>query len=68
MNRNYTRVAALAFFLFLSISPAADAAPRRDRDLITDPGERVVRIVKKIKNIFRGFTSQDDLGPPIPKP
>jgi hypothetical protein len=68
MNRNYTRVAALALFLYLSISPAAHAASRRDRDLITDPGERVVRIVKKIKNFFRGFTSQDDLGPPIPKP
>ena len=68
MNRNYTRVAALAFFLYLSISPAAHAASRRDRDLITDPGERVVRIVKKIKNFFRGLTSQDELGPPIPKP
>jgi hypothetical protein len=68
MNRNYTRVAALALFLYLSIAPAAHAASRRDRDLITDPSERVVRIVKKIKDFFRGFTSQDDLGPPIPKP
>jgi hypothetical protein len=68
MNRNYTRVAALAFFLYLSISPVAHAASRGDRDLITNPGERVVRIVNKIKSIVRGFTSQDDLGPPIPKP
>ncbi len=68
MKRNYSRAAALTLFLYLSVSPAATAAPSRDRDVIAGPGERVVRIVKKIKNIFRGFTSQDDLSPPLPKP
>jgi hypothetical protein len=68
MNRNYSRVAALALFFYLSISPIANAAPQRDRDQIVDPGERIVRIVKKIKNIFRGFTSQDEQIPPVPKP
>lgn len=67
MNRNYSRVAALAFFLYLSLSPVATAA-QRDRDSIVDPGERIVRIVKKIKNYFRGITSQDDLTPPTPRP
>jgi hypothetical protein len=68
MNRNYSRVAALALFLYLSLSPVATAATRRDRDGIVDPGDRIVRIVKKIKNLFRGFTSQDELNPPTPKP
>jgi hypothetical protein len=67
MNRYHLRVAALAIFLCLSVFPAA-AAPRRDRDF-ADPGDRIVRIVKKIKSIVRGFTSQDDSQiPPIPKP
>ena len=60
MNRNHSRVAALAVFLYLSLSPAATATPRRDRDAIIDPGERIVRVVKKIKNYFRGITSQDE--------
>jgi hypothetical protein len=69
MNRKYSRVAALAIFLCLSLSPVAMAAPPRDRDVIAGPGERVVRIAKKIKNLFRGFISQDDgLYPPVPKP
>jgi hypothetical protein len=69
MNRTYSRVAALAIFLCLSISPVSMAAPPRDRDAITGPGERVVRIVQKIKDLFRGFTSQEDsLYPPVPKP
>ena len=68
MNRNYSRVAALALFLFLSISPSATAASRRDRDVIAGPGERVVRVVKKIKDFFRGLTSQDEWNPPLPKP
>ena len=68
MNRNYSRVAALALFLYLSLSPIATAAPRRDRDGIVDPGDRIVRIVKKVKNFFRGFTSQDELNPPTPTP
>jgi len=69
MNRNYLRIAALALFLYLSLSPAMAAASRRDRDGIVDPGERVVRIVKKVKNFFRGFTSQEDTQvPPVPKP
>jgi hypothetical protein len=65
MNRKYSRVAALALFLYLSVSPVAVAA-QRDRDVITGPRERVVRIVKKVKNFFRGFTSQDEWTPPRP--
>jgi hypothetical protein len=69
MNRNYMRIGALALFLYLSVSPTANAASRKDRDLSIDPGERVVRIVKKIKNIFRGIGSQDDQQiPPTPRP
>lgn len=69
MNRNYMRIGALALFLYLTISPAAHAASRKDRDLSIDPGERIVRIVKKIKNIFRGIGSQDDQQiPPTPRP
>jgi hypothetical protein len=68
MNRNYSRVAALALLLSL-VSPAAMAALPRDRDAVAGPSERVVRIVKKIKNIFRGITAHDDgLYPPVPKP
>jgi hypothetical protein len=70
MNRNYSRVAALAFFLYVSIAPIASAAaPRgRDRDWIDASEPRMVRVVKKIKNFFRGFTSLDEQMPPIPKP
>ncbi len=68
MNRNFSRVAALVFFLCLSISPAATAANRKDRDLFTGPGERIVRVVKKIKNIFRGIGSHDEQIPPVPRP
>ncbi|MFL6246612.1 MAG: hypothetical protein ACJ74H_11345 [Thermoanaerobaculia bacterium] len=64
MNRQYLRVAALAVFLYLSLAPVASAAPRRDRDLILDPGDRIVRIIKKVKNFFRGISSQDDY--PLP--
>lgn len=68
MNRRYLRVAALAAFLYLSLSPIASAAPRgdRDRDRL-DPRERIVKIVKKVKNFFRGISSQEDLPlPPTP--
>ncbi len=69
MNRNYSRVAALALFLYLSVVPTTLTAAPRDRDTFVGPGERVVQIVKKIKNLFRGFTAQDDgLYPPVPKP
>ena len=68
MNRNTSRVTALAFFLYLSISPVASAAAPRERDRIVDPGQRVVRIVKQIKDFFRGFTSLDEQMPPVPKP
>jgi len=69
MNRNYSRIGALALFLYLSVSPAANAASQKDRDLISEPRERVVRIVKKIKNFFRGIGSQDDQQlPPTPRP
>jgi hypothetical protein len=68
MNRYHLRFAALALFLYLTVLPVA-AAPRRDREFGVDPGDRIVRIVKKIKSIVRGFTSQDDSQiPPIPKP
>ena len=67
MNRNFWRVAALVLFLFLSVSPAAMAGPRRDRD--ADLGDRIVRIINKVKHIVRGFTTLDDTGiPPVPKP
>ena len=67
MNRKYLRVAALAIFLYLLVSPIATAATLRDRD-VADPGERVVRVVKKIKNFFRGLTTHDEWNPPLPKP
>ena len=63
MNRHYLRIAALALFLCLTLSPVALAAPRRDRERF-DPSEPVVRIVKKVKNFFRGLASQDDY--PLP--
>lgn len=66
MNRNISRIAALALFLYLSVSPAATAAPRDGGDVFTEPG--MSRIVRKIKNFFRGFTSQDDWTPPTPTP
>ena len=66
MNRKYSRVAALALFLYLSVSPVAKAEHQRDRDVISGPRERVVRIVKKVKNFFRGLTSQDEWTPPRP--
>jgi hypothetical protein len=68
MKLNYTRVGALALFLYLTVSPIATAAPR-DHDAIAGPVERVVRVIKKVKYFFRGYTSQEDGHvPPIPKP
>jgi hypothetical protein len=66
-RRRYLRVAALAVFLYLSVSPIASAAQKRDRDVIVDPRERIVRVIKKVRNFFRGLTSEDDgLTPPRP--
>jgi hypothetical protein len=66
MNRNYPRVAALALVVCLSYSPTATAISARDRDAITGPRERIVRIVKKVKNFFRGISSHDEWIPPKP--
>jgi hypothetical protein len=66
MNRNYSRIAALVLFVFLAVSPVAFAAPRQDRGDAMVPRDRVVRIVKKIKNLVRGFVSQDEWLPPKP--
>lgn len=67
MNRKYSRVAALAIFVCLTFSPDATAKAARDRDAIGGPGERVVRVVKKVKDFFRGFTSDNDgWVPPVP--
>lgn len=68
MKHNYTRFSALALFLYLTVSPTVTAAPR-DRDAIADPIKRVVRVVKQVKDFFRGYTSQEDGHvPPFPKP
>jgi len=67
MNRHYPRIAALALFLYLSLSPDASAASHRDRDSIVDPGHRIVRIIKKFKNFFRGISSHDEYPTP-PRP
>ena len=72
MNRKYSRVAALALFFYLSVSSAVMAGPRADRadrDIFAGPSERITRIVKKIKKIIRGITSEEDTPiPPVPKP
>ncbi|HEV7765022.1 MAG TPA: hypothetical protein VGQ76_08480 [Thermoanaerobaculia bacterium] len=69
MNRNYSRIAALALFVYLTVSPAATAAPRRDQARVSNPGDQVVRVVKKLKNFFRGVTTQDEHPvPPVPNP
>jgi hypothetical protein len=66
MNRNYLRVSALALFLYLSVAPVA-VARQRDHDVFTGPGERIIRIIKKVRTFFRGISSQEDLPvPPIP--
>lgn len=68
MNRYYLRAAALALFLYLSLSPGV-AAPREDRSKIDRRDDRIVRIVKKVKNFLRGITSLEDFPlPPTPKP
>lgn len=68
MNRHSLRIAALALFVYLSVSPVASARVHEDRATET-PGAAVVRLVKKIKSYFRGFTIQDEYPlPPIPKP
>lgn len=64
MNRQYLRVTALALFLYLAASPIASAEARVDRSSIVDPGQRIVRIIKKVKNLFRGFASEDEY--PLP--
>jgi hypothetical protein len=67
MNRSQLRVAALSLSLYLAVSPVALAAPKRDR-VAVDPGDQIVRIIKKVVKAFR-LGSQEDLpAPPIPKP
>jgi hypothetical protein len=69
MNRKYSRIAALALFVCLTVSPAALAAPRRDQARVSNPGDQVARVIKKLKNFIRGVTTQEDTGsPPVPTP
>lgn len=68
MNQTRSRVVALVFLLFLSMTRTAVAGPRNGRDSISGPGDRILRIVKKVKIFVRGLTTQDEWTPPLPKP
>ena len=68
MKHNRSRVAVLVLFLLFSVSPVAVGASRKDRDNISGPGERIIRIAKKVKLFVRGLVSQDEWTPPLPKP
>jgi hypothetical protein len=63
--------AMLALVISLSVSPLLNAAPERSRghDRAFRERERdpIVRVVKKIRDIVRKFTGQDEYPvPPIP--
>ena len=66
MDHRRWGAAALALVVCLSASPVATASGFRDGDL--DFGQRIVRVIKKIRKILP-ITAQDDLpSPPLPKP
>lgn len=69
MNRNYRRwgAAALTLVLCLEFAPLAAAKPVRDGVGLVDPGERVVRVINKIKKAIRGISTLNDYPQP-PKP
>jgi hypothetical protein len=72
MKLEYRRVSAAALTLIfcLSVAPLVSAKAARDRDRERgriEPPERIVRIVKRIKDILNRIASQEDLPqPPIP--
>lgn len=58
--------AALALVVCLSVAPLTTAKPTEDRNRF-EPRERIVRIVKRIKDFLNRIGSQEDLPqPPIP--
>ena len=64
-------VAMLALVISLSFSPLLNAAQERHRDQGRGFREKdrgtIVRVVKKIRNIVKRFTGQDEYPvPPIP--
>ena len=70
MKLKYRRVSAAALTLIfcLSVAPmmAAKAIRDRDRNRI-EPPEQVVRIVKRIKDLFKRISTQEDFPqPPVP--
>lgn len=69
MNRNHRRwgAAALILVFCLAGAPLASAKPFREGS-DPDPGERVVRVIKKVKKFFGISTLDDFPEPPRPKP
>lgn len=60
--------AALALIVCLAVAPTSSAKPSEGRFRL-EPPERIVRIVKRIKDFLNRISSQEDFPqPPIPKP
>lgn len=58
----------LALIVCLSVAPISSAKPSESRYRL-EPPERIVRIVKRIKDFLNRISSQEDLPqPPTPKP
>lgn len=68
MNLKYRRLSAAALTLVfcLTVAPITEAKPVQNRDRF-EPRERIVKIVKRIKDLVWRISSFDD-GPQPPNP
>lgn len=60
------RVNAVVLVLILALAPSAAFSAPRDRDAPQKPGDRIVRIIKQIKNLFAPAVNDDAMTPPKP--
>ncbi len=69
MNLKYRfSAAALTLVVCLALAPVTAAKPADNRDRF-EPRDRILRIVKRIKDFIGRISSQDEYPhPPIPKP
>jgi hypothetical protein len=64
--RQIRRVNAVLLATFLAIAPSIASAAPRHRDKPQNPGERIVQIIKQIRNFFTPSVSEDGVIPPKP--
>jgi hypothetical protein len=64
--RLFRRVNAVIFVCCLALAPSVLFAAPRQREMPLTPRERIVRIIKQIRNFFTPSTMEDGVTPPRP--